>query len=121
MTGEVASFKNFFTELIKLGFPPPWNGNGYILPKNKYQKLLEKSRNNDNKFYKLQGLVLGQDVLEMLARDFEIFHSLEGIFKNLHVVNGTTTPPFYLLYWYFPKWILLIFEPKRKSHKPLSH
>jgi hypothetical protein len=52
-------------------------------PQNKYQELLEKRRNNDNKFDKLQGLLLGQDVLEMLAGDFEILHSLKGIFKNL--------------------------------------
>jgi hypothetical protein len=38
MTGEVGSFKRIFTKLLKLGLPPLWDGNGDILPQNKYQK-----------------------------------------------------------------------------------
>jgi len=45
--------------------------------------MLEQSRNNDSRFDKLQGVLLGQDVLEMMAGDSEIVHSLKGIFKNL--------------------------------------
>jgi hypothetical protein len=65
MIGEVASFKNNFTELIKIGFQPPWDGNGDILPQNKYKYLLEKSTNNNNRFDKLQEVLLGKDVIEM--------------------------------------------------------
>lgn len=83
MTREVAFFKNIFIELIKLGLPPLGDGNGDILPQKKYEELLEKSRNNESKFDKLQGVLLGQDVPEMLVGDFEVLHSLKGIFKNM--------------------------------------
>jgi hypothetical protein len=42
-------------------------------------------------FNKLQGVLLGQDVIEMLAGDFEILHNLKGFFKNL-------PPPSYEMY-----------------------
>jgi hypothetical protein len=83
MIGEVASFKRIFTDLIKIGLPLPWDGNGYIQTQNKYQELLENKRNDDSRFEKLEGVLKGQDVLEMLAGDFEILHNIRVIFKNL--------------------------------------
>jgi hypothetical protein len=46
--------------------------------------MLEQSRNNDSRFDKLQGFLLGWDVLEMMAGDFEIVHSLKGVSVGSH-------------------------------------
>jgi len=41
MKVEVASLKRILTNLLKLGFPPPWDGKGDIISQNKYPEKLE--------------------------------------------------------------------------------
>jgi len=80
---EISTFKNIFNDVIKHGLPLFWNENGDFYPMNNYKKLLEDRRNNDNKFEKLDGTLKGQDVVELLAGDFELLHNMKMIFGKL--------------------------------------
>jgi hypothetical protein len=63
--------------------PSFWDGNGYLYTKNNYKKLLDARRNNDDKFDKMEGTLKGQDVIDLLAEDFELLDNLKMIFINL--------------------------------------
>jgi hypothetical protein len=47
MGGDVSTFKAIFKDLIILGLPLPWDGNGDIYSKQRYAELLEHKRNDD--------------------------------------------------------------------------
>jgi hypothetical protein len=57
ITWEIVAFKIIFIKILKLGLPPPWDGNGDILPKTKYQEKLDNTSNNDNEFDNMEGVI----------------------------------------------------------------
>jgi hypothetical protein len=88
---EISTFKKKFSDVIKHGLPSLWNANGDLNPMKNYQKLLEDRRNSDSKFKNLDGTLKGKDVVELLARYFELLHNLKMIFNK-------SPPPFYEQY-----------------------
>jgi hypothetical protein len=80
---EISTFKNMFRDVIKNGLPLFWNVNGDLYPMNNYQNLLEDRINSDNKFEKIDGTLKGQDVVELLAVDFELLHNMKNDFKEI--------------------------------------
>jgi hypothetical protein len=83
MEDDGSSFKIIFNDFIILGLPPPWEGNEDIHSQQRYSKILEHKINDDKWFDKLIGVLLGQDIMELLAGDFEILHQLKGVFKHI--------------------------------------
>jgi hypothetical protein len=84
LVGGIDSFKNIFNDSIKHGIPSFWDGNrSYLCTENNYRKLLDERRNNEVKFDKMEGNLKGQDVIDLLAEDFEMIDNLKLIFINL--------------------------------------
>jgi hypothetical protein len=81
---EISTFRKIFSDVIKHGLPSLYNENGDLYPINNYQNILEQRSNSDNKFKNLDGTLKGQDVVELLAGDFELLHNAKMIFRKLN-------------------------------------
>jgi hypothetical protein len=83
MVSDVSSFKVIFRDLIILGIPLPWDGNGYIHSKQTYAELLELKINKYKCFDRITRVFIGKDIMELLAPEFKILHQLKGVFMHL--------------------------------------
>ena len=74
MLGRVSYFILLFKYVFQRGFPNFWNEQRLYLSKYEYHiKLLEK-RNDTSKIDQIVANIKGQDIFDVLDKDFYLFH-----------------------------------------------
>jgi hypothetical protein len=67
----------FFKDVFEHGLPSFWDEQGLFLSENDYQEVFQERRNDVSSFNQLSAVIKGQDILNILKKDFNLLYMMK--------------------------------------------
>ena len=93
MLSRVDDFRVIFRDVFEHGLPNFWDEHGVFLSEDEYQEEFQERRNDVSSFNQLSTMIKGQDILNVLEKDFNLLYIMKESFRSLppiHIWMQTT-------------------------------
>ena len=87
MLSKVDDFKSIFKDVFEHGLPNFWDVHGVFLSENDYQEEFQERRNDVSSFNQHSTVIKGQDILNVLEKDFKLLYIMKETILSLPTIT----------------------------------